>query len=120
MKLSVKNGYFAYKKGSMLLNNINADARDGEIVAVLGPNGAGKTTFLRCLMGFLRWSKGESTIDKENIGAMTSAAFGGGWPMFPRQREEPRLYGRGDDPVGKKQQVRYVCSAGGEGCTESA
>lgn len=70
MKLSVENGCFAYKKGSMLLNNINIDARDGEIVAVLGPNGAGKTTFLRCLMGFLRWSRGESTIDNENINAM--------------------------------------------------
>ncbi len=70
MKLTVENASFSYKKGTPVLQNINFSVASGQLVAILGPNGAGKTTLLRCLMGFLPWDSGISTIDGENIRTM--------------------------------------------------
>ncbi len=67
MILSVENGSFGYKKGESILKNINFSAKDGEVLAILGPNGAGKTTLLRCIMGFLSWTSGKSTLDGRDI-----------------------------------------------------
>lgn len=67
MKIAVENGCFGYKKGEQLLQNVSLEATDGELVAILGPNGAGKTTMLRCMMGFLRWKDGRSSIDDKDI-----------------------------------------------------
>lgn len=69
MKLSVQNGCFSYHKSDkgLLLDHINFEVNEGDLLAILGPNGAGKTTMLRCIMGFLKWSNGESLIDGKNI-----------------------------------------------------
>ena len=68
MILSVENGCFSYKHSKdNLLENINFSVEPGDLVAILGPNGAGKTTLLRCIMGFLKWNSGKSTLDGENI-----------------------------------------------------
>ena len=68
MILSVENGCFSYKHSKdNLLENINFSVGPGDLVAILGPNGAGKTTLLRCIMGFLKWNSGKSTLDGENI-----------------------------------------------------
>ena len=67
MKIAVENGCFGYKKGEQLLQNVSLEATDGELVAILGPNGAGKTTMLRCMMGFLKWKDGRSSIDGKDI-----------------------------------------------------
>lgn len=69
MKLSVQNGCFSYNRSDkgLLLDHINFEVSGGDLLAVLGPNGAGKTTMLRCIMGFLKWSKGESLLNGKNI-----------------------------------------------------
>ena len=69
MILSVENGCFSYKnsKDKLLLEDINFSVEPGDLLAILGPNGAGKTTLLRCIMGFLKWSSGKSTLDGENL-----------------------------------------------------
>lgn len=69
MILSVENGCFSYKtsKDRLLLENISFSVEPGDLVAILGPNGAGKTTLLRCIMGFLKWSSGKSTLDGKDI-----------------------------------------------------
>ena len=72
MMLSVKNGCFSYPKGPRILSNINFALSDGQVMAVLGPNGAGKTTLLRCMMGFLKWSSGQSLIDGREISKLSS------------------------------------------------
>ena len=33
----------------VVLKDVNADIRKGEIISVIGPSGTGKSTFLRCL-----------------------------------------------------------------------
>jgi len=72
MILSVEKGCFSYKheKERMLLKNINFKAQPGDLIAILGPNGAGKTTLLRCIMGFLNWKSGCSSIDGKDIRAI--------------------------------------------------
>lgn len=71
--LSVKNGSFAYTNNDQIFSNINFEVRSGELMAILGPNGAGKTTMLRCIMGMLKWSEGESLLDGEVIHGMPTS-----------------------------------------------
>ncbi len=67
MKLEVRNGCFSYRKNEQILDNISFSASSGDLISILGPNGAGKTTLLRCMMGFLKWTNGESTLEGKNI-----------------------------------------------------
>lgn len=67
MELVVENGCFSYVKGQPILQNINFNAKSGELLAILGPNGAGKTTLLRCMMGFLSWDSGSCKLDGEEM-----------------------------------------------------
>ncbi|MDD6213660.1 MAG: ATP-binding cassette domain-containing protein [Firmicutes bacterium] len=70
MKLSVENGSFGYKGEKNILNNISFSTGNGDLLAILGPNGTGKTTLLRCIMGFLNWKSGRSTLDGVDIRSM--------------------------------------------------
>lgn len=72
MKLSVKDGSFAYVKKTPVIQHLNFEAESGQLIAILGPNGAGKTTLLRCVMGLLKWDHGISTIDGQEIAKMPS------------------------------------------------
>jgi iron complex transport system ATP-binding protein len=45
-----------------VLSDISFSVDSGEILSVLGSNGAGKTTLLRCMLGLLKWEKGETMI----------------------------------------------------------
>jgi ABC-2 type transport system ATP-binding protein len=45
------------------LADCTLSVKRGEVFGLLGPNGSGKTTLLRLLMGFLRPTRGRSTID---------------------------------------------------------
>ncbi|SNT73472.1 ABC transporter ATP-binding protein [Paracoccus seriniphilus] len=49
------------------LNDINAQIRSGEFVALLGPSGCGKTTLLRLTAGFEQPSEGEIRVDGEIV-----------------------------------------------------
>lgn len=61
--LEVRDARFRWAKRSEdQFHHVNLSLRRGEVCAVLGPNGAGKTTFLRCLMGLLPWSEGETLL----------------------------------------------------------
>lgn len=75
MKLTVENASFGYNADTPIIKALNFSAQSGELVAILGPNGAGKTTLLRCIMGFLRWQSGKSTLDGEDIRAMSGRKF---------------------------------------------
>lgn len=70
MKLSVKNAGFRYHRGRTLFDNVEFSTHSGEIMTILGSNGVGKTTFLRCLMGFLRWTKGETLINNRPMSSI--------------------------------------------------
>jgi ABC-2 type transport system ATP-binding protein len=46
----------------LAVDNLNFEARQGEILGFLGPNGAGKTTTMRILTGYLPPTSGKATI----------------------------------------------------------
>lgn len=74
MTFSVVGGCFSY--GSIpILRDISFSLENREVLAVLGPNGVGKTTLLRCMMGLLRWKKGETLIDGTPITRLSNAAL---------------------------------------------
>lgn len=67
MKITIEHGTFGYRSHMPVLKDISLSASSGDLIAILGPNGAGKTTLLRCMMGFLKWQSGKSTLDGEDI-----------------------------------------------------
>jgi len=46
----------------LAVDNLNFEARQGEILGFLGPNGAGKTTTMRILTGYLPPTSGTATV----------------------------------------------------------
>jgi iron complex transport system ATP-binding protein len=54
-----------------VLNNIDLDAKEGEIIGILGPNGSGKTTLLKCLNRSLSPKAGTVLIDDRDYQNMT-------------------------------------------------
>ena len=53
--------------GHLALDHVSLNIKENSIYGLLGPNGAGKTTLLRCIMGFLKWKSGKSTLDGVDI-----------------------------------------------------
>ncbi|MBE5832942.1 MAG: ABC transporter ATP-binding protein [Butyrivibrio sp.] len=74
MKLEVRNGSFGYGD-KLILKDINFEVGEKTIMTVLGPNGVGKTTMLKCIMGFLKWTKGDNYLDGRRIGSYTDKEF---------------------------------------------
>ena len=77
MIFEVKNGSFGYDK-RQILNDISFSIKTGEVMSVLGSNGVGKTTLLKCMMGFLKWEKGQTFIDGTPINNIGSR-YGSAW-----------------------------------------
>ena len=67
-RLEIRNLSFAYPHSIIpLLENININARKGEIIAIVGENGSGKSTLVKLLAGLYRPMLGSITIDERNI-----------------------------------------------------
>ncbi len=49
------------------LIDVNADIRDGDVIAVIGPSGTGKSTLLRCINLLEKATSGSIRIDGEEI-----------------------------------------------------
>ena len=90
MTISVKDGYYTYDTcdDRYLLDDINISASSGDILAILGPNGSGKTTLLRCMMGFIRWDKGSTYIDDEDIKNIPNKALWTKMSYVPQARDK--------------------------------
>lgn len=96
MKIAVENGCFGYKKGEQLLRNVSLEATDGELIAILGPNGAGKTTMLRCMMGFLHWKEGRSSIDGKDIRTIPQRELWRTIAYVPQAKNASAAYSAGE------------------------
>lgn len=79
MKINV-SGVEKSFKSIKVLENINFEAKSGEVFGVIGPNGAGKSTLLRIIIGLSKPDKGEilisNSINKESnyFGALIDGA----------------------------------------------
>lgn len=61
-KRSLVPGHRAQTQEKILLNNVTAQAKHGQLLAVAGPSGSSKTTFLDALAGRIRWESLEGLM----------------------------------------------------------
>ena len=66
MSITVSDVSFSYGE-RLILDNINVQAREGQLLSVVGPNGVGKSTLFHCILGLLNGYKGQIKIDDHDI-----------------------------------------------------
>lgn len=57
---------FGYNPENIIINDFNAEVKDGQKIAIVGPTGAGKTTIVKLLMRFYDLNDGAIYIDGNN------------------------------------------------------
>ena len=65
--IEFRNVHFGYDKNKIIINNFNANIKDGQKIAIVGPTGAGKTTIVKLLMRFYDLNSGEIKVGGYNI-----------------------------------------------------
>ncbi len=58
---------FGYNQENIIINDFNAEIKDGQKIAIVGPTGAGKTTIVKLLMRFYDLNDGAIYIDGNNV-----------------------------------------------------
>lgn len=58
---------FGYNPKNIIINDFNAEVKDGQKIAIVGPTGAGKTTIVKLLMRFYDLNDGAIYIDGNNV-----------------------------------------------------
>ncbi|MCH4184742.1 MAG: ABC transporter ATP-binding protein [Eggerthellaceae bacterium] len=66
MKLEVRHASFGYRS-HQVIEDLDFTVPDRSVLTVLGPNGVGKTTLLKCMMGFLKWDRGETRLGGKDL-----------------------------------------------------
>ena len=59
--------HFGYNADRIIINDFNADIKEGQKIAIVGPTGAGKTTIVKLLMRFYDLNSGKILIDGHDI-----------------------------------------------------
>ena len=59
--------HFGYDPEKTIINDFNADVKDGQKIAIVGPTGAGKTTMVKLLKRFYDVNSGAILLDGHNI-----------------------------------------------------
>ena len=60
-----------FERGTVALEALNLEVREGEFVSLLGPSGCGKTTLLRFIGGQLYPDAGQVLVENQNIPDMS-------------------------------------------------
>ena len=61
--VSFEHVKFGYSDDKILIHDLNAEIKAGQMVAIVGPTGAGKTTLINLLMRFYELKGGSIKID---------------------------------------------------------
>lgn len=72
----LKNASKEYQMGDQIitaLQTTNFKVNDGELLLIIGPSGSGKTTLLSLIGCVIYPSKGELTVNNENVNAMSQS-----------------------------------------------
>lgn len=75
-RIEFKKAGFSYEKEE-ILKDVSLEAKVGEIMALVGPTGVGKTTLVNLIPRFYDPTKGEITIDGEDIKKATLRSLRG-------------------------------------------
>jgi len=73
MSLLIQNLQKSFRQGDenlTVLSSLNADIKNGEIVAIVGQSGSGKSTLLSLLAGLDRADRGNIVVDGADLSAM--------------------------------------------------
>ena len=73
--------------GNVVLKDICANARPGDIIGLVGLNGSGKTTLLECALGFSPVSGGSVTVFGENSYQLSDGATKARIGFVPQKEE---------------------------------
>jgi subfamily B ATP-binding cassette protein MsbA len=84
---------FSYDDETPVLEDVDIEARRGEIVALVGPSGAGKTTILNLVPRFYDVTAGAVTLDGQDVRQVTLASLRGHIALVT---QEPFLF---DDTI---------------------
>jgi ABC-type branched-subunit amino acid transport system ATPase component len=57
-----------------IIHAVDIAAAPGEIVTILGPNGCGKTTLVKCILGYVRTSRGRILFEGDEIQTLRPTA----------------------------------------------
>ena len=60
--VSLKDVTKMWPDGTIAVNHVSLDVKDGEFLVLLGPSGCGKSTILRMIAGFVRPTSGDIRI----------------------------------------------------------
>jgi ABC-type sugar transport system ATPase subunit len=69
------SGVSKFFGGLTALDNVDFEARAGEVVALLGDNGAGKSTLIKCISGVYKQDQGQILFDGQDIQHASPAAI---------------------------------------------
>lgn len=61
--VDVQNLIYRYPDGTLALDGIDLQIRDGDLMALIGQNGSGKTTLSKCLNGLFKPTEGAIIVD---------------------------------------------------------
>jgi PrtD family type I secretion system ABC transporter len=70
-----------------ILKGITGAIEPGSMVAVIGPSGSGKSTLARCLIGYLKPSRGRVTLDGQDLDAWDPVTRGTYMRYLPQSIE---------------------------------
>ena len=65
--IQIKNLSFNYPERGQILKNIDLVINKNEIIGIVGKTGSGKSTLLKIIMGLIKHTNGEITIDGVKI-----------------------------------------------------
>lgn len=89
--IKVSNLKKSYKKNEVV-KGINFEVNEGELFALLGSNGAGKSTTIKMILGLVKISEGDITIEKnKKIGYSPETPY---FPPFLSAIEVLKYYAR--------------------------
>lgn len=99
--VSFEHVRFGYSDDKILIDDLNAEIKAGQMVAIVGPTGAGKTTLINLLMRFYELKGGAIRIDgvdtrdmtREDLRSMFGMVLQDTW-LFNGTIEDNIKYGR--------------------------